>query len=881
MNPGWNTPATRKWAFSKCWPPLALAVCLLLGEASHGADRALVVTGLSGSSANTEEFSRLALETQRLLVERGLSAANVEVLSDKVTREAILGKLREIGAACGADDEFWLVLFGHSGVARGGVPAFQVSGPRLTAEDLQTALAAIPARQFVFIGTNSSGGFLPILQSPRRSVLAATKAEGQSDQPRFPEKWIEAMQENPKASVVWLAARAAALVEEVYRGDSLAQTESARLADAVTGKILAPPFGVALAAHDPAPAAKPAGRGLITASDIEIKPRDTRSEWEEQPATNETRALMKEAAAVSNPEKHAAIVLQQQFRFTVEEDRTTERVTFLRVLLGRDEAADQWANWFLPHSPPQVTSRLQVARVVRPDGTSLVFNPAKLIAGADQDSGAAMGCAMVYLPNARAGCVVEIGYRTRELLEPTLPHVSEMIPIQRDAPALDSRIEVRVPEKQAFRVALKNQPSPAEEVVENGRRVFRWELPALAAADALPGDPPAAEWQVWLGISSLPSWDEFADWYRRIAKGSETVDDAVRQTAAELAKGAATRMEKIQRAFEFVSALRYVAIEFGIHGFRPRTPAKVLANRYGDCKDKANLLIALLGSMGIDAKFVLINRGSATDITFPSWQFNHAICFVPKAPEAGQEADLWLDSTDSITPFGTIAPGNFGRSALVFESAEKAEFKKVAGTGRDMSSIVDEWVLSENESGEWSGRFRRRANGLADYALRGTLRALSPAQRRHFLYQQLGGAWPGGDFRDAEISGVSELRESIELHAQVSRPAGDLPRPDFPWLGAFSAPERPRPLLLNDGQPCAGTQTIRLHFARNAPANLPPPVETSVAGEKLSVMWRQIDGRTIERVAKAELLNPLVAAADYAKVRAAVRQWTLKLTNLE
>ena len=77
---------------------------------------------------------------------------------------------------CSADDEFWLVLYGHGGRSQGGAPAFQVSGPRLTAPDLKTALDAIPARQqYVFIGTSNSGAFLPVLRSPRRTIACVAR----------------------------------------------------------------------------------------------------------------------------------------------------------------------------------------------------------------------------------------------------------------------------------------------------------------------------------------------------------------------------------------------------------------------------------------------------------------------------------------------------------------------------------------------------------------------------------------------------------------------------------------------------------------------------------------------------------------------------------
>jgi hypothetical protein len=846
----------------------------------RAASRALIVTGLTGSSEDSEEFAQLAADTKRLLIARGLPADQVRVLGTHVTRDLVLQSLQPAPGDTASDD-FWLVLYGHSGLSRGGVPAFQVSGPRLTADDLKTALDSIPSRQFVLIGAESSGGFLPVLQSPRRTVVSATKEEGQSDQPRFPEKWVAAFAENPKAAFARIAARASALVDDEYRNSGLVQTESARLADPVTGNILEPPFGENLTAPVETPPPSPDAGGLISASEIEIKTNDPNAEWEEQPATARTRRIMADALAAPNPDGHAAIVLEQQLKFTVQEDRTTDQVAFHRVFLAHEEAVEDWANCQLPQNPPAVTTRLQVARIIRPDGTSVVFNPAKLDAGADPANGAAPGSAMVFLPNAHAGCVVEIGYRTRELLDATLPHVSESLPIQQEVPVLKSQIEVRVPEKQLFHVVLKNDPDPAAETVEDGRRVYRWTLGPLTAAEPLPDDAPPPRWQVWLGISSLPSWDEFAAWYSRISNGSGQIDDTVRKMAADLGKGAGARMEKIRRAFEFVSALRYIAIELGVQGFRPRTPAEVLANRYGDCKDKANLLVALLRCMQVDARFVLLDRGGATDVSFPSWQFNHAICFVPKAPGSGQPTDLWLDSTDSITPFGFIAPGDYGRDALVFDN-DKAGFKKIAGAGADVSTVNDEWDLTEDTAGGWSGAFQRHTSGLADYAMRATYRGLSPAQRRQRIYQALDGIWPAADLSDATISDVSQLRQGVEIRARATNGARLLPRPDFPWLAAFCSPARDRPMLLNDGQQFAGTQTVRLHFAKAPPAaSLPAPFNIESSGQTLSITWRQLDPRAWERTASITFKNPTISAADYPALRRSVRDWTAALTRTD
>jgi RNA polymerase sigma factor (sigma-70 family) len=210
---------------------------------------ALIVVGLLASDA-PEPIEALAAQTKDNLIARGWAADRVKILSGKVTREQILQQLRSLAGS--TRDEFWLVLLGQCGKTQGGVPAFQVAGPRLTALDLKAALDAIPGRQFVFIGTGNAGGFLPVLNGNNRTVLAATMAEGEPDQPRFLPAWVKEFTATPQAPLADIAARAAAAVGEQCKQGNMAQSEHAQLADPATGTILAAPFGVNLATNQPA-----------------------------------------------------------------------------------------------------------------------------------------------------------------------------------------------------------------------------------------------------------------------------------------------------------------------------------------------------------------------------------------------------------------------------------------------------------------------------------------------------------------------------------------------------------------------------------------------------------------------------------------------------
>lgn len=211
-----------------------------MSPASPG-DAALIVVGLHANDT-PEAIEPLAAQIRSNLLSRGFDPGRVDILSGKVTRGQILDKLHNLAGA--EHGEFWLVLLGQCAKAQGDIPAFQVSGPRLTAPDLKTALDALAGRQFVFVGTGNAGGFLPILRDPRRTVLAATQAEGEPDQPRFLPAWTRDFAATPKAPLAEIAAHAAADVSEECRQANIAQSEHAQLADPATGKILDPPFGV-------------------------------------------------------------------------------------------------------------------------------------------------------------------------------------------------------------------------------------------------------------------------------------------------------------------------------------------------------------------------------------------------------------------------------------------------------------------------------------------------------------------------------------------------------------------------------------------------------------------------------------------------------------
>ncbi len=69
-------------------------------------------------------------------------------------------------------------------------------------------------------------------------------------------------------------------------------------------------------------------------------------------------------------------------------------------------------------------------------------------------------------------------------------------------------------------------------------------------------------------------------------------------------------MEQARALYNWVATqIRYVGIYLGDGGIVPNYADDTLRNRYGDCKDKSTLLVALLAAKGIEAESAMVNSG--------------------------------------------------------------------------------------------------------------------------------------------------------------------------------------------------------------------------------------------------------------------------------
>ncbi|HTK37193.1 MAG TPA: DUF3857 and transglutaminase domain-containing protein, partial [Pyrinomonadaceae bacterium] len=175
---------------------------------------------------------------------------------------------------------------------------------------------------------------------------------------------------------------------------------------------------------------------------------------------------------------------------------------------------------------------------------------------------------------------------------------------------------------------------------------YSWEMHNLAPIPDEPLSPATINLAPRIAVNFSPAdgskavnkafanWLDVSRWATPMYDPEVVVNDEVAGKARELTANAKTELEKIRAIGTYVQNLQYISIDIGVghgNGYRPRPSDVVLSRGYGDCKDKANLMRALLRALKIDAYPVVIFSGDPTFVR-EEWasprQFNHCIIAV-------------------------------------------------------------------------------------------------------------------------------------------------------------------------------------------------------------------------------------------------------------
>ncbi len=324
---------------------------------------------------------------------------------------------------------------------------------------------------------------------------------------------------------------------------------------------------------------------------------------------------------------------------------------------------------------------------------------------------------------------------------------------------------------------------------------YIWEVHNLAPIPPEPMSPSVRNIAPRIAVNYAPDNASqavnraFADWTAVSRWGSSLhdpqviVDDAVAAKARELTANSKTELEKIRAIGTYVQNLQYISIDIGVgygNGMIPRPSNVVLGRGYGDCKDKANLMRALLKALKIEAYPIAIYSGDPTFVreewTSPG-QFNHCIIAIKVSDEtvvptilnhAKLGRLLIFDATDPYTPVGDLPDYEQGSLALIM-AGENGGLSKMPVTPPETDLLERNVEVNLTADGGIKGTINEKANGQTSTVFRRELRGLSASQ-----YKQAIEGWLTRGATGAQLvkltSNDKQSSASFDLDVEFSAP---------------------------------------------------------------------------------------------------------------
>ncbi len=211
---------------------------------------------------------------------------------------------------------------------------------------------------------------------------------------------------------------------------------------------------------------------------------------------------------------------------------------------------------------------------------------------------------------------------------------------------------------------------------------------------------------------------QYARWfYNSQIRDQLEITESIEKKAKELAKGAKTEMEKIERVKEFVESLHYNADHIGFgHAIKPNKPAVVLRRGFGDCKDKSILLIALLKVLGIDSDPVLVLTKDSGEIDpeMPYGVFNHMITRI----NTKDGKHIWVDPTAPDLGMGKISWMISDTWGLVLKTRGKNYMVKLPSVKAEENGIKINTVVNLSENLDVTYNYEIVYSGLFAHILK-------------------------------------------------------------------------------------------------------------------------------------------------------------------
>lgn len=369
----------------------------------------------------------------------------------------------------------------------------------------------------------------------------------------------------------------------------------------------------------------------------------------------------------------------------------------------------------------------------------------------------------VQFPRLDPGDVVELRYRVDEVASRNeyADYFGEVTYFGGSEPVQNAEYVLITPKKRTFYIDEKVAGLKREVKEQGDQRVYRFVADKVAPILPEAAMPPWSEVLGFVHVSTYKDWKDLGRWYWGFVKEQFDLDDETKKLAREVAKGAKTDLDKVKAVYDWVvTNTRYVALEFGIYGYKPRRCVQTVTRGWGDCKDKATVIVTLLEELGVPSTIVILRTQMRGDFrsSIPSLAaFDHAIVYVPSL-------DLYLDGTAEYTGSSELPDMDAGALALL---VNKGDSKLVHLPERDpkknLSIRTVNATLSQNGDAKLELDFETRGSEASDWRRR----YHAESTRHQRINADLGREFPGFEIQAGNAGIVATGLENLELSPKV------------------------------------------------------------------------------------------------------------------
>lgn len=600
----------------------------------------------------------------------------------------------------------------------------------------------------------------------------------------------------------------------------------------------------------------------------------------------DVKPLIKEADAFAGED---AVYVVDNAQVRVQPSGLSSRFQQIAVKVFTQRGVEAFRSHPITYSPNRQEVRVLKARVLKPDGSVVDSfgeqerNINEPWSGMYYDARARV----LSFPQLDEGDVLELQYRIDDTSQENLlsDYWGQVDYVQTTAPKVRYRFAVDMPPKRPLywnKTRLGPGIALATEELEGGRQLYQWTASNVPKVLPEPQMPGWAEVATTLHVSTYQTWDQVGRYYWGLVRDQLTPNEELRRTVDQALQGVNRQDELavVRALYNFVvTNTRYVALEFGIHGYKPYRVDRILSRRFGDCKDKASLIHAMLTVAGVDSQLVLLRMRHLGDIGEEPASlaaFNHAILYVPKF-------DLFLDGTAEFHGAKELPYADRQANVLVVNPNGGSRFFTTPEAMAEENQTTLQLTVSLQPDGSAKLKGRNTVTGQNAPEYRRSYQ--TAATRKQTFEQSWANSFPGLTVDSLELTDLTRLDADVSVDYALSVPrfAEVLDRGlrfyPFGTGRAFAqafAPlsERKYDLLL----PNAFSNKMELTYELPAGftgADLPPDVVEDSPFGRARIQLRLVEGKVLA-TGEIAFTQPRVKANDYPAFRA----WLVKVDQL-